>query len=336
MDPAVLSPPGSETRIQLYFLRDPITKVISNSYSGTEEIAGGGIIPEGESRYSNWAIFPIDETKDYFVTFHISSGNISYWDGTDTDISSYLSCVVNAAANASWDDPEDKTSEAPPEELPQPDPPGPEYTSSRHIYAQASLEIWSKEGAVTSRIYDTTLSAPNYDNIGWTESTDADISVSAGSSDDYQMAGATWDSGSDINPHSLSIGSGRYAQFKAILSATPYWTCIDHSSVSVSDADYKDGTTTTCTEAGCIQPLIPAVNCPWIDNVSINWPGESKMCEISGYFMQKPDYGIIKLTVDGQELAKGLEFSITISEELQSKTYETSLTSEIEPRNTGR
>ncbi|MCK4463608.1 MAG: hypothetical protein KAU58_04790, partial [Candidatus Omnitrophica bacterium] len=71
MDPAVLSPPGSETRIQLYFLRDPITKVISNSYSGTEEIAWGGIIPEGESRYSNWAIFPIDETKDYFVTFHI-------------------------------------------------------------------------------------------------------------------------------------------------------------------------------------------------------------------------------------------------------------------------
>ncbi|MCK4463947.1 MAG: hypothetical protein KAU58_06515, partial [Candidatus Omnitrophica bacterium] len=182
-------------------------------------------------------------------------------------------------------------------------------------------------------IYDTTLSAPNYDNIGWTESTDADISVSAGSSDDSQMAGATWDSGSDVNPHSLSIGSGRYAQFEAILSTIPYWTCIGHSSVSVSNIDYKGGNITCPT---CSKYLIPAVNCPSIDNVAINWPGESRMCEISGYFMQKPDYGIIKLIVDGQELAKGLEFSITISEELQGKDYETSLISEIEPRNTGR
>ncbi len=87
---------------------------------------------------------------------------------------------------------------------------------------------------------------------------------------------------------------------------------------------------------GCTKLLIPAVNCPWIDNVTINWPGESKMCEISGYFMQRPDYGIIKLTVDDQELTKGLEFSLAISEELQGKTYEASLMSEIEPRNTGR
>ncbi len=73
-----------------------------------------------------------------------------------------------------------------------------------------------------------------------------------------------------------------------------------------------------------------------MDNVAIDWPGEAKMCDISGYFAQKPDYGIIKLTVDGQELTKGLEFNLTVSETLQSETYEASLTSEIEPRNTGR
>ena len=329
-----INPHTSTTRIQLYFTTDSITRVILESGAGN--ITKDGIVPAGETRFSNWTIFPIDSSKDYFVTFYISSGNASYWDGTDdNDTNSYLS-YGNRAAEEDWDTPVDKTSEPPGNELPQPDPPGPEYISSRHIYAQASLEVWPKEGTVTSRIYDTILNAPNYDNIGWTESTGADISVSAASSDDSQMAGATWDSGSDVNPHSLSIGSGRYVQFKADLSTTPYWTCIDHSPVSVSDADYKIIGDTNKKCPTCSKYLIPAVNCPWIDNVAINWPGESRMCEISGYFTKKPDYGIIKLTVDGQELTKGLEFSVAISEKLQDKTYEASLTSEIEPRNTGR
>ena len=60
------------------------------------------------------------------------------------------------------------------------------------------------------------------------------------------------------------------------------------------------------------------------------------MCDISGYFAQKSDYGIIKLTIDGRELTKGLEFNVTVSELLQDEPYEASLTVEVEPRNTGR
>ena len=129
----------------------------------------------------------------------------------------------------------------------------------------------------------------------------------ARSSNDSQMTGATaWTAivGSGSNPHSLSIGSGRYVQFQATLSKS---------------ADYDDH-----------------ANYPWIDNVTIDWPGQAKLCEISGYFTQAPDYGKIKLTVDGHELIKGLKFSITVYEDFRGDTYEDSLTAEVEPRNTGK
>ena len=325
VDPPVLGPPASETRIQLYFT------------DASNNITPGTTILKDSSTYSNWTIFPIDTSKDYFITFHITTtaaeAYLSYWEGTiatepPNDINSYL--IGGDYANESvWSAPTGHDTSIPPALN--------ECVSSKNIYAVAELEVWSKTGSVTSGIYDTKIADPSYNKIGWAESkpTGSGITVFARSSDDEQMSGATWDSGSSANPHALTIGSGRYAQFRADLSLTPFWTCIDHTAVSVSDAEYKDATpTTTCSTCG--KSLIPAVTPPWMDNVAIDWPGEAKMCDISGYFAQKPDYGIIKLTVDGKELTKGLEFNLTVSETLQSETYEASLTSEIEPRNTGR
>lgn len=181
-------------------------------------------------------------------------------------------------------------------------------TSSTNIYFTESADNWPNQGTVTSPAYDTKLESPNYDEINWDPvgaPVGSTISLSARSSDNADMSGATaWVTVANGGSLSSTLDNKRYIQFLATLT---------------KNSDYDD------------YPNYPA-----IDNVAINWPGASTMCEVSGYFTKKPDYGIIKLTVDGQGVTKGLEFSISLSEELQGKTYETSLTSEIEPRNTGR
>jgi hypothetical protein len=333
VDPALLGPSGSETRIQLYFT------------DGAENVTPGVTIPAGSSKYSNWAIFPIDVSKDYFVTFHITAtaaqSYVSYWPGTvavepPDDINSYI-LKGDHASEASWAAyipyvGHDNVILPLPTNL----PPG-RYMSSKNVYAVAELEAWSKIGSVTSTIYDTKMADPSYSFAAWNEACPAgsDIIVFARSSDNANMSAASWNAGSSINPHALTIGTGRYAQFKADLSLTPFWTCNNHAG-NITDVQYKSiaAPVTTCPIGGKL--LNPDISNTLIDDVTLMWPGATAMCTISGYFAQKPDYGIIELTVDGDNLTKGLEFSTAVSESLGSVIYDASLTAEVEPRNTGK
>jgi len=173
--------------------------------------------------------------------------------------------------------------------------------SSHIVYAMEEAANWVDTGTVTSKIYDSKLSNPGYNALTWAENKPAGttVVVKARSSDDEHMTGATdWAS---IPDSTISNLNGRYVQFRAELGTS---------------APYDEF--------------------PWIDNVTIDWPGEAKICDISGYFTQKPNYGIIRITVDGQELTKGLYTSITVYDIFQGDTYEVSLSVETEPRNTGR
>ena len=181
------------------------------------------------------------------------------------------------------------------------------FTPSSNIYAVGQIINWGNVGTVTSDIYDTKIDSvtnPNYNKIVWNEygPGGSTVSMEVRASDFSDMSGAT--SWSFVNNNASlpsALDGNRYVQFKATLSnGSPY-------------TDF-----------------------PWIDNVTIDWPGEAKMCDISGYFTKKPSYGIAKLTVDGQELSKGLDFDVTVYDYFQGETYEASLVSEIEPRNTGR
>ncbi len=329
-NPAV--PATNNTRVQLFFNVDANGVILE---TGNGNIEPGGIIPLGESRYSNWAIYPItidpDNQKDYLVTFHIESSAaqayVCYWP-VATGTGSYLH-FDDYASDDNWAVPVDRTGALfnPPDELPDPPDEGDDCTSSRYTYVTASLDVWSGEGSITSESYDTELISPAYDGtIRRTEFEPAGSSVvvQARSSDTDDMQDASeWG----------TIGNGRYAQFRANLSSTPYWTCINHPLFTRTDADYKSGNMTCAT---CGEWLSPAANCPWIDNVTISWPGTEKVCEISGYFVQKPNYGIISLSIDGQLLQKSLEFKINVSEDLADTTNEVSLTAEVQPRNTGK
>ncbi len=174
------------------------------------------------------------------------------------------------------------------------------------IYAAEMAETWTGSGMITSAVYDTKLIGPVYNQITWDGTAGSGIILKARSSDNEDMAGAlSWDSIAGLkSPGALAIGNGRYVQFRAEFAKT---------------SDYDD-----------------YANYPWMDNVAIDWPGEARMCDISGYFTEKSNYGIIKLTIDGQELTKGLEFNLAVEEDFKGESQSTALTTEVEPRNTGK
>ncbi|MDD5439503.1 MAG: hypothetical protein PHS37_04890 [Candidatus Omnitrophica bacterium] len=283
---------------------------------------------EPNSVYSNWAIFPLQLSNDYFITFHIiddtSYDNAAYWPGTGAN-NSYLIDDESHTTSVTWAG----------------------YTASADIYVSGVLEVWNNTGSVTSGIYDTQMSAPVYNQMRWTASTPSGsgIVTKARSSSDQFMTGATdWPSvsGSGTNPRAISIGSGRYLQFRADLTSDASWTCSTHQGVSVTDNDYKHNGIKTCTESGCGMLLQPRASvtsadyCPWIDDVTIDWPGADKICEISGYFRQAPDYGIISLQVDNQDLSKSLSCRISMAEKVYYQVCSTEIAADIEPRNTGK
>jgi len=343
------------TYTQLFFTVDSTTGEIvdddpSTGLPANTDIIAGGVLPAGTTRYSNWTIFDIDITsdprKDYYITFHVADDDAqafaSYFAGTASDvINSYL-IYDDANAYASQSDwssftPVDMSNSAIicPAELPVST--GPVCTASAHVYANSSIDIWDGLGTVTSPIYDTKLSDPTYYQVSWDCNVPSNTAVSlkVRSSDDQNMTGATnWDSVSanTSSPAGISaIGTGRYVQFRAELGSTAFsWTCIDHTGVSVDNATYRGGSNTCPT---CGMYLVTAIACPWVDDIVVSWPGADQMCEIGGYFTKKSNYGIIKLTVDGKELIKGLEAEAEVSEVFQGRTYDSSLKAELEPRN---
>ncbi|MDD4202032.1 MAG: hypothetical protein PHQ52_01015 [Candidatus Omnitrophica bacterium] len=315
--------------IQLFFT-DPDTGDITSSTT---------IDPNDASHprnvaYTNWAIYSMDMTKEYILTYQIigADDNVSFWDNTTMSINSYL--IDDGSSE--YCDPVDPSKYV--------QWPSISYAADQNIYAFALVEIWKNAGSVTSRIYDTKQSDPAYNTVTWSEfvPSNSDVTVKVRESDDSSMITATnWGSisGFSSKPNSLSfLGTGRYLQFKADLVVNVNWTCKDHLTESISDTDYKTGVNTcsVCSEA--LVPRISVTNnyCPWIDNVTIDFPGENKVCEISSYVIQDNDYGIISLAIDGQDLKKGLEVSLSASEQILGQMYSDNITFSVEARNTGK
>lgn len=181
------------------------------------------------------------------------------------------------------------------------------YTASPYIYGVDSAEQWSSVGTVMSEIYDTKIvssTLPSYGTISWNSSVPAGtaigMEVRAGDNEDLSDA-TSWASVTNGSSLPGAIDGKRYVQFKATLSSSS-----------------------------------PYTSYPWIDDVTLDWPGETKMCDISCYFTKKSNYGIVSLTVDGDTPTKAYEFKATVYKYIDSTKYENSLTAEIEPRNTGK
>ena len=82
--------------------------------------------------------------------------------------------------------------------------------------------------------------------------------------------------------------------------------------------------------------FITKLRTPWIDDVTIDWPGDSSICTLTGYVAKKDSYGQVMITIDGEPLLKVLSLQIKVSAMVHDKKIEVENFIEIEPRNTGK
>ncbi len=161
----------------------------------------------------------------------------------------------------------------------------------------------------TSGIFDTRIESPGYSAMNWNavEPGGTSLEMKIRTSANRTMSDApAWSnvsamaSGGAIDP-----GDKRYVQFQTIMTPN------------------EQGTST-----------------PKLKDVAIDWAGEDRVVDIGGIFTKGPDYGRFELTVDGQELKRGIEIDLEIYKDAAGyegvKTNTSALTAEIRPRNTGK
>jgi hypothetical protein len=181
--------------------------------------------------------------------------------------------------------------------------------SDRLYGVQYLYTSYPTNGLYTSRIFDTHKSAPAYSTMSWDSvmphGTLLRMKVRSGANSDLSDATAwtnlTW----MTMPGSISPGDQRYVQFRAEL-----------------------------------RPDSGGWQTPKLKDVTIRWPGDETLVNISGTLTKGPDYGIYELTVDGQELKTGLNVDLEIFKDVRgfkgTRRVTSELTAEVVPRNTGR
>lgn len=177
-------------------------------------------------------------------------------------------------------------------------------TNFEHIVGLVEIQATHPAlGGWTSQIYDTKIDDPGYSQIAWTDvvPSGTDTTLYIRSSDSADMIdNPTWQSYSS-SPGVISGETGRYVQFKVDLTSDP-----------------------------------PYFEAPKLKRVSVRWPGEETVIDVGGYFSKNVDYGTIKLMIDGQELSKSVTVGIDAREEYLQRELNSSITSEIQPRNTSQ
>src|SRR3989338_6875558 len=112
------------------------------------------------------------------------------------------------------------------------------------------------------------------------------------------MSGASsWTSFSSSPSSLASIPNQRYLQFRANLASTS-----------------------------------PYTSYPEMDNLKIAWPGQTALVELSGYYTKRPNYGIFKVLVNGEELVNALSVALSATKTFRGEDYTFQLTSDIKTK----
>ena len=178
------------------------------------------------------------------------------------------------------------------------------YSANTAIHSLSDMALWSGSGTVTSQIYDTKMASPVFGNLTWTTNGSGAYTFRVRSSANEDMSGATaWAAATTYGstPAALTTASARYVQWQcSMAAASPYSTY------------------------------------PEIDDVTITWPGQTAIVDVSGYFTKRPNYGTFTVQVDGADLVNALEVEMSATKEYQGEDYEATLAAEIKARNTGK
>jgi hypothetical protein len=259
--------------------------------------------------FSGWvwagpADFSIDKNKSYLVSFLVSRNpqRGNAWTWVGSPAAVSNSYVIPAACDPGVGDLTTATWST-----------KTNVVSTNVIYATQWLYTYYRtNGYHTSPVIDTKLTAPAYSQMSWVSDKpgNSTLTLKIRSGNDPTLSDAqAWSNVTaySSSPAAINPGNKRYFQFRAQLMPD------------------SGGTQT-----------------PKLKDVLVTWPGETRLVDISGVFTKGPDYGITEVTVDGKQLARGIQANLTIYEDVRSSggSSTTRLTSalsmEIEPRNTGK
>jgi type II secretory pathway pseudopilin PulG len=246
------------------------------------------------------APFAIDSSKNYLITYLVDdiNGNAMTW--PETYVNAPGCYVIPGSASPSSADAQAADWSAK------------SFSTTNILYGIYGVyTTYPTNGLFTSQIFDTKIDTPVYSTISWNSYTPANtlikIKVRTGSNESLSDAPA-WSNVTAFlsSPANITCGNNRYIQFQAIL-----------------DPDYWGW------------------NSPKLKDVTIKWTGATKVVDIAATMTKGPNYGICEVTVDGNPLAKGLRIDLEIYDEIASwgptpKVVTSSMTTEIEPRNTGK
>jgi type II secretory pathway pseudopilin PulG len=241
---------------------------------------------------------PIDKSKSYIVSYLVAfatpKGYARYW--TENNDASGRGCWILPGGTvadleaANWSG-------------------NTNVIVTNRLYGVMGLATYyPSNGVFTSQIFDTHLTAPNYQTIGWNvDLNGGSFAMRIRSGNNSDMSDATaWTNISAIGIGGINPGDKRYIQFQPELKAGG-----------------------------------PRCNfTPKLKDVTIAWEGETKLVDVNATLTKGPDYGTFKLTVDGEELTTGVGIDLEIYKDVfgfsDISRITSELTAEIEPRNTGR
>jgi hypothetical protein len=172
--------------------------------------------------------------------------------------------------------------------------------------------LYPTNGIFKSQILDTYMAAPAFSNMTWTAElpNPTNLVIQLRTGDDPDLTNSLFST--IASPGAIAPPAKRYVQFQAILSSSPSgW------------------------------------HTPKLKNVTLSWPGEARVVDVSATMTKGPDYGIVELTVDGRPLVKGLRMDLTIYKDIvgwraiippgrTNMQVTSAMSVEVEPRNSGK
>jgi prepilin-type N-terminal cleavage/methylation domain-containing protein len=240
--------------------------------------------------------FFIDKTKSYIVSYQIGSD--------DGNARAYTETHAGAPGSYYIDNPDAA------------DVGTPDWSSkavqidSRVVGIEGVFTTYPTNGIFDSQIFDTKQAAPSYVAMTWNSempwSTAIGMKVRTGNQANLSDAPAWSNVVSMSTGGSISPASKRYVQFRATLT-----------------------------------PSSGGWNTPVLKDVTIRWTGVTKVVDVTGEMTAGPNYGISSLTIDDRRLLKGIKINLTIFKDIAGWTptqmrMTSSMSAEVEPRNTGK
>lgn len=240
--------------------------------------------------------FAIDKTKSYVVSYQIDNEDANALTWAETHTGAPGSYFISNPDTSDVNTPSWSSR--------------PVQTDHRVVSVYGIFTTYPTNGMFTSQIFDTKMSAPGYLTMTWNSdlpsSTAIGMKVRSGNQSDMADAPA-WSNitsmaaGGNINP-----GAKRYVQFLSTLT-----------------------------------PSSGGWSTPSLKDVTIRWNGETRVVDVAGEMTVGPNYGIYSLTIDNRPLLKGMKVNLTIFKDIVGWTpslmrLTSSMSAEVEPRNTGK